>query len=298
MIHEIKAIIGLLYFGILLATPVMGQQRVFLAGHERELQDDIDKLITGMEVDFIQIIYEESIDPEHDGVLNADLLKQKVEMLFPDQNQKGFGCLDWETPVLDILYFQKEGSDRVVEEMLKALQLVQTMRPNMKWGYYGLNRQEYYKRDFDWAQRSRNFLPLIEACDVNYPSIYLFYPEAVNGRDFELSYARENTSLNLNFCFEKKIPVVPFVWHRWHDGDKKYGMQSISPTEFRRHVSAILDERFKGDGVSGIALWCMDKYFVTQNDVVKKEMGQLSPELYRRKIISEYLTIMQQEQNH
>jgi hypothetical protein len=273
---------------------MVAAQRVYLSGHPRELQESFDQTIKSRGYGWIPIIYEDFIDPTHDGLLDDDLLKKRIKELFPASNASGICVLNWETPTMERVAALKLDPDvyqKQVAEMVRALKIAKALRPRVKWGYYGLNIQEYYYRNDSWRSRTEGFLPVMEASDILFPSLYKFYPYSINGYAFEESYAKENIDLILQYGARLSKPVMPFVWPRFHDADPKFGLQSIPDKEWTDHIGFLAKPNAKGQQISGIVMWAMDVYYLQSSEVVKKEAGSRKPENYRQENLLHYLDL-------
>ncbi len=249
--------------------------------------------LEGNEINEVKIIVERSIYTKNPLKVDEANLTKVINSMFPSKTQKGICTLDWEGKALAIL--EKSDSDSaefktMVSEYIKAIRIAKRLRPNMKWGYYGLPFKNYWNRDDNWRNRTLELLPLFKEADMIFPSIYDFYDDSVGWAD-DPAYVNDNVVLALEVGTRLNKPVFPFVWHRYHNSNKKKGYELIPEEEFKTHLDAALKANFQNKYIKGIVWWGADRWFYAnkKNEVLKKEASKnKSFDEYQKNVLIDY----------
>lgn len=207
-----------------------------------------------------------------------DKLSAWVDKYLPDPQSAVTVVLDWEGPRMDQIFAgpQVQGEyEEAKRELLSAYALVKKMRPNTKVGFYGFPERNYWNRDEAWRSRNTAMADFLGQVDAIFPSIYDFYRTNDRNRGEELGYVRENTEEALRLGTALNKPVFPFIWHRYHDSNKKFRRQLIPEAEFREHVGTIARSTYEGSKVDGIVWWSSEQYFY--NIAKKNASGPKGP---------------------
>lgn len=210
-----------------------------------------------------------------DGLyLEANKLTERIIALIPDPKGKDIVVLDWEGKRMKQLLngAVTKGADyrKAKEQLLSAYRLVKRIRPQTTVGFYGFPERNYWKRDASWRERNIGIKDLLKEVDAIFPSIYDFYQINDRNRDTELAYARENTEEAISLGAALGKPVYPFVWHRYHDSNKKVGKQLIPTAEFEEHLRTIATTKVGGKKIDGLIWWSSERYFFNISDAVDK----------------------------
>lgn len=211
---------------------------------------------------------------------NKEKLHAKIERMLPKRSAKAVGVLNWEGHGIEVLRKantnSKEFND-VLREYLKAIEYAKEMRPNVKWGFYALPLRSYWNRDEQWKERSKALKPIYQKSDILFPSIYDFYEDEVSfaGPTKDSLYVVDNIRLALEEGHRYNCEVMPFVWHRYHNSNKKKGRQLIPEQEFKKHIHSALTAKNNDEGISAIIWWGADAYTLKKkNTVLLKEAEQ------------------------
>jgi hypothetical protein len=103
----------------------------------------------------IQKVYVFGVAGESFAVINKDKLSADIKRKYPDASASGIGALDWEGKAFEKLKARGPITPDVQQAMndyISVLQLAKTLRPNVKWGFYGIPFTTYYNRDAKWKQ--------------------------------------------------------------------------------------------------------------------------------------------------
>jgi hypothetical protein len=222
--------------------------------------------MNGNNISNIPIFYTGTMDPKGIFKLDPQTLTNAIIKSIPDASSTGYAVIDWEGAIETPLEFKPENSPEYqssFNEFAKAIQLAKKLRPNMKWGFFGMPFPPLDKRD---TRRYTTLYSLIQMEDVIYPSMYIQYnTDNPNGhrsqsekRDLALSYL----SSSLAFAAQMNKPVVVFIWNRYYSaGFKQNSLQLISLNEFDNYAKEILALSYKGKKVDGLILWGADTYY-------------------------------------
>ncbi len=213
------------------------------------------------EVNVAPLIDRRYIDPNHDEIIDSAHLANSIKALYSGSKVK-YGLLDWESKDFEHLINCDTSDARfqvAMSKYLKLLAIAKAVQPDVKWGFYALPYRSYWK--LDSIERINNkLIPLLKECDVLLPSLYSYYP---NGTPFSHNekYFKTNITESLRIGDSLNKPVLAFVWHRWHDSNKKVGMQLIPPDEFRQYLRWILDASYNTKKVDGIVWFGVEVYY-------------------------------------
>ncbi|HLT88282.1 MAG TPA: hypothetical protein VKZ57_11875 [Sphingobacterium sp.] len=204
------------------------------------------------------VIYQVNFDPSDEGTLDENKLRTAIRREIPDNSNFKLGILDWEGKTirkLSVLSSKSQEFKKLQANFIRAIKIAKEERPNLKWSFYDIPMRRYFSKNQAWNRESQKLLPILKECDFISPSLYMIYPKALeksNGVDGYIDY-------NLSLCFDmaKKInkPVIPFVWHRTIDHDKKTGYGLISQGDFKVYIEDITRQRSNGNRVSGVIWW-------------------------------------------
>jgi Hyaluronidase len=214
-------------------------------------------------------IYGSDIDPDDDGLFSdpqplINALNQYVPV-----DYKGPVCLDWEGYGGHLLAspIGTPGRDVEIGEFVRAIQVAHQTRPNAKFGFYTLPFSSLYDRDQIWHDHNASLMPIYDASQCLFPSIYRFYPDnqPFFGAAEDKAYVKESVALALEFA--KGKPVYPYMWPRFHNSNQVLGYHLIPEAEFKAHVSYAFKAQYNGDRADGVVWWGADQHFywVAQN---------------------------------
>jgi hypothetical protein len=213
------------------------------------------------------------IDPTKSLKLNVETLTKAIEKQFPDPSATGTAVLDWEGELYNDLRgkLSPESPEykSALNEYIKAIQLAKKLRPNIKWGYYAVPFTIHQNDESRLSALNKNIYPLLQQCDIFFPSLYLngFEPE---GSD---AFVMFNVKQSLIPASELNKPVLPFVWHRIEDGNKEHGLKIISMDDFNKLISTALKVSYNHQKSAGVVWWGADPYFYrfTKDKALLKE---------------------------
>ncbi|SEW44491.1 Hyaluronidase [Chitinophaga sp. YR573] len=222
----------------------------------------------------VHVIYQRYVEPKGDMKVDESLLVSTIERIFPDKNASGIGIMDIEGKPAAILYAKDEDDPDYQSILnnyyLKALRIAKNTRPNVYWGYYNLPFNAFWNRTDKWKANSKKVASLLRECDIMFPSLYEYYP---NSRVISnQSYVNDNLANALSLAKQLGVPVMPFVWHRWHPSNHKIGYTLISLDDFKSHVQSILSAGKGNPLFAGIVWWGYDAYLnkVKNNNLMKE----------------------------
>jgi hypothetical protein len=196
------------------------------------------------------------IDPNRTGKIDAAFLDKSIREIFPSSNATGMGLLDLEDQNYEAV--KRGGTDAVsfeqgMAEMMKMIRIAKRLRPRVQWSIYNLPFATYYDKDEKWTNQYDRLKPLFDLVDVLTPSLYDFYPDNTEFTD-DKTYYGDNLKTSLRIAKLTGKPLMPYVWHRWHDSNQKNGLILIDEPEFKLDITQILEANYQGTMVSGL-IW-------------------------------------------
>lgn len=199
-----------------------------------------------------------SYDAVDQQKLIADIQKR-----YPGVSDSGIAALDWEGKMIGTLVNSRSDDpefNKTLNSYINILKMAKALRPNVKWGYYAVPFSRFYGRS-KLGEDLRRIEPLLNECDVFFPSFYESYKDGSIERDDNEHFANENLNAILRVAQRMDKPVLPFVWYRYHVSNKNIGLQLIPGDEFEKYLNAILSVNYNGKKVSGVVCWSADTYY-------------------------------------
>jgi hypothetical protein len=222
--------------------------------------------------------------------LDETAFRGRIEKAFPDPNATGIGALDWEGSAFSKLRSGDPGSDdyrQGLNQYIRAIQIAKYMRPNVKFGFYAL---PFTDREADYQKWNDATAPLLQECDIFFPSLYQYYPQSSTRGDKESSYVKNNMVLVLKLAAQYNKQVMPFIWHRLYPDNKEHGLALISQTGFEKRVQYLVTTQYQGKGIDGIVWWSSDNYYFNQNSPTMQHEAPAGTDFksYHEKLIVRY----------
>jgi hypothetical protein len=236
-------------------------QRLLLVNEQ--LSDRVWPLVRQLGGRKSYLIIQHFIDADHDGTPDMARLREGVSWI-PVQ-EPVFACLDWETPVHEWLKQDPASPQfqQALATMIMVVREARRLRPNARWGYYGLPLRDYWTRDQKWRDRAAALAPLIAEVDAVYPSVYDFYRDGLDSTpERDHAYVRENVALALEIAGER--PVLAYVMVRYHESNKKAANARIGAEELIAHVRAVFEAEYQGRRAAGVVWWGAETWHVGQ----------------------------------
>ncbi len=221
-----------------------------------------------------QIIYQVNIDPKDEGAVNTTLLQTAILAQFPTNSAIPLGILDWEGKTakrLESLDPSAPEFKAIIDEFIKAVRLAKKLRPNVKWGFYGIPLKGYSSRGSKWKDKSLAFLPLLSECDFIAPSLYKYKSKNDGSGVNESDYVRDNVLMSLKMGSQINKPVIPFVWQRVHPSNKTNGYELINDDDFKSYLKTITTTTLNNKRVTGIIWWSNDKTLMSNKILMAKK---------------------------
>jgi hypothetical protein len=214
------------------------------------------------------------IDPQRTGKVDSVFLVKSIRELFPSENATGMGLLDLEDENYEAI--RRGGAKTVsfeqgMNEMMKMIRIAKSLRPRVNWSIYNLPFATYYDKDANWSNQFQRLKPLFEMVDVLTPSLYDFYPDTTEFTD-DKTYFADNLRVSLQISKLSGKPVMPYVWHRWHDSNQKNGLLLIDEPEFKQDIRQMLEAEYEGARVSGL-IWfgAQSSFYKIKPDLADKD---------------------------
>lgn len=196
-----------------------------------------------------QMVYGDFIYPKNAMVLNESVFTKEILRLFPNKTESGLCILDWEGKVYENLVGRNVSrvlKDKAQREFIKAIKLAKSLRPNVKWGFFGLPQDNY-------DEISEEYLTSIYALsDVISPAVYLSSP--LEGFD----KGKMNRSAQIAKKHNKLL--LPVVWDRFNTLDKKYRQKLMSNSVFVSYTKKLMDFSYNGRASNGVIYWGRDTW--------------------------------------
>lgn len=204
--------------------------------------------------------------------LDVALLQKEINRAVPDKNQKGIVYINLEMPFPDMQGKDNRLAIKAMNYCLAVLKYAKKARPNIKWGFYAIPFTSVWGANQEFFNAQNKFAPLLKECDIFFPSLYTFYSDPatllINGN--YLNYNLEGV-IKLGIKYNK--PVYIFMWHRYHNSNKKESMKEIPDNIWNDQIETVASQNVNGKFVDGILWWGADTYFYERPEAanMKKE---------------------------
>lgn len=205
---------------------------------------------------------------KNDFSFNKNELKKELDRIFPSPTSSGYAYLDIEDPYMEMIMnldSQNQKFQKAQKLYLDVLAYAKQLRPNVKWGYYGIPFTTYWERNNKFYNKNQKIQSILKKVDVFYPSLYIFY----NNVSFSLEnsgYLKDNTKEVIKLASQYNKEIIPFVMSRYHPSNKDKRFKHIENNDFSSYMSSILKSSYNGKVVNGVALWNVDNYFYSINE--------------------------------
>jgi hypothetical protein len=201
------------------------------------------------------------IDPGNKTLrLNPQVLTDAINKLIPDPSASGIANLDWEGKLYNDIRGKAPGSpefNTAMGEFIKTVQLAKRLRPNIKWGFYGIPFTIHQYDEARLTSINNNIKPLLQECDVFMPELYLNGHETSGANAF----AAQSMKVSLRLADQMNKPVLPFVWHRVDNGNADDGFKLIPLNDFNSFVATTVNTSYNGRKAIGVIWWGADTYY-------------------------------------
>ena len=249
-----------------------------------DINDSTRKVLASMGYRFTTLI------DWYTPTLDEAAFRDRIEKAIPDPNATGIGALDWEGSAFSRLRTGDPGSDDYkagLNQYIKAIQIAKSMRPNVKFGFYAL---PFINRDADYQKWNDAIAPLLQECDIFFPSLYQYYPQSSKTGGRESDYVKGNLTECLRLASKYNKMVMPFIWHRLYPDNKEHGLTLISQSGFNKRVKYIVTTQYQGKGIDGMVWWSSDNYYYSQKNPTMQHEAPSGMDFksYHEKLIIKY----------
>lgn len=250
-----------------------------------------------------------SIPQRADLAAHVQRLKADIQKAIPDPNWDGYAVIDYESWWPAWEQHQEEGIreeslkraraghpglsneevERIAAEefeaaagrfLLVTLEACKAERPRAKWGYYA------YPSHFP-TKRLDVYQPIFDASTAFYPSLYVRYfgvadkevPGVGQRRISEYAVFMERVVRESRAVVGDR-PILPFIWARYFDGNRTYGLQFLNGLDLR----AMLDTPWLG-GADGAIFW---------DDITTPEQARKTTGYFKSRVAGELRSLLRE----
>ncbi|MBB2954366.1 hyaluronidase [Sphingobacterium faecium] len=246
----------------------------------------------------INIFYQKEVTT--DGLnLDVKMFKEHIEKR-TNLNSKGIAIIDWEGLAFKALSGSSDAkAEMIIKQFLKALDIAKQMRPNLKWGFYGLPVRTFNGNNANWRKINTRLLPIFKKVDVIAPSLYIYNasPKVYNVK-LPLTERGSGDHLYVNLDYALKLAkqynkeVYPFIWHKRNSGKSNEALSLIPIDIFKNYYTMISSRVSSGKKVSGVIWWDSQKYYYLNRKkypaLEKEYQGVVDVEKYDYDIFKKY----------
>ncbi len=265
----------LLVLFVLFWMPSQAQQlRLYTISDPEDVGPKGRKQLFVPDIGSVRIIYHHEVDPDNDGQVNYDVLRQAIVKKIPNRNETGFCILDWEGPQFEYLKFgaiDVDSMNAIVRKFHAMLSYAEKMRPKAKWGIYDMPVSTYWvKQDSLWPKRAAIIQSLVSRCAVLAPCLYDYYQTGSYSWMDDEAYIKMTIERSLQMAEGTNKVVLPFVWHRYHKSTT-----------------------WKGKHINGLVWWQEDLYYyqIGEPQFLREAAGR-DKLAYLDDVILKYLAII------
>ena len=152
----------------------------------------------------------------------------------------------------DILSGDFAQAEESREKLIQILRWAKAANPSLKYGYYScVPIRDYFTpvgkdpgKLKQWQAANDVLLPLADAADVLFPSLYTFYEDQKGWQQYARGVIGEAKRL------AKGKPIYVFLWPRYHGSNKALGNRLVAGDFWGIQLETVYSE-----GVRGIVIW-------------------------------------------
>lgn len=242
-------------------------QDVYVALDTKAPRKEAESALIKAGVSEAKIVYGRYIYRKNYPYLMEKSLTANIKKLFPNPDAKGIGVIDWEGAGYDDL-MGKNGLDafnKVFPEFERALSIAKKLRPNVKWGFYGIPFRSSYggvlKDDHVWKKSNERIIRLMSQSDVLLPVFY----DSHNDPDFSasLKVLEKEYIMSLEYGKMTGKKIIPVIWHRYHKTVKEAKTPLMSAEHFKQILTMI--QQKKTERLGGILWWAGEDIFAKRD---------------------------------
>ncbi|ASK30377.1 hypothetical protein CEY12_09745 [Chryseobacterium sp. T16E-39] len=213
------------------------------------------------------IFYQKEVTTDGSN-LDVDMFTKNI-MEKTSADNTGIAIIDWEGPAMKAISGSNDSdAEAAIQQFVKAVGTAKKLRPNLKWGFYGLPVRTFKGSNNDWKNINARLSPIFTAVDIIAPSLYMYNvnPRVYNARSPILELGSgDYIYVNLDYALEmgKKYnkEVYPFIWQKRNSGNSNMAMSLIPVDIFKNYYKMIASRVSSGKRVNGIIWWDSQKYF-------------------------------------
>lgn len=215
----------------------------------------------------INIFYQKEVTK--DGLnLDVRMFKEYIEKR-TTINSKGIAIIDWEGLAFKALSGSSdEKAEIIIQQFIKAIKIAKQLRPNLKWGFYGLPVRTFNGNNANWRKINARLLPIFMEVDIIAPSLYIYNasPKVYNVK-FPVTERGSGDHLYVNLDYALKLAeqynkeVYPFIWHKRNSGKSNEALSLIPIDIFKNYYKMIISRISSGRKVNGVIWWDSQKYY-------------------------------------
>ena len=232
---------------------------------------------------------------------NFDIKKfiNSVNSKIPKVGNSGYAVLDWEGEKEMALNQQKDPNEflKAKNDFINAIKMAKKLRPNMKWSFYGFPTTNFWSPDVKWENRNNRLHDLFVQMDFFAPSLYLFYPPMQLSSVMTKNYLRKNLAFSFRLSKKYKKEVIPFIWHRYHPSNDKYGLKQVYENDFRHYVETLFHYSSDGINVQRVIWWNAENFYYNNRNHyrnISQEYSNVTFEAQQTTIFNKYLKIIKE----
>lgn len=287
----------ILFFLLIFVTFINAQQKQQIFFCSEIYNPTQQEFVKRNNIKNFYIIYQDYII---DRYLNLDKekLKKEIDRQIPNSNTFGYAALDIEAESVLIILKEKKVStseyNRILNNHINTIKYVKSLRPNIKWTFYGYNLTSYpYVTSEHESSVTVGTYPLLKELDFLAPSMYLQDEKTPLNLDKIKNFVSSNLSLSLKLGEKFSKPVYPFVWNRYHNIESENTL--IKPADFQWYIHDILNFSSNKRKVNGVIFWNSETYVyeTNKNINVKNEYRNVKDiNKYQKEILQKYWDVI------
>lgn len=197
-----------------------------------------------------KMIYGDHLYPNNSKVLVSSIFEQEIIRLFPNSNSSGICIIDWEGPIYENLInknasIEKKQSAQI--EFLKAIRLAKLLRPNVKWGFFGIPYDEFNSFSDKYIKA------IYKEVDIISPAVYISSPF--------VSYDEEKMKRSAQIAKNYGKLFYPVIWDRFNTTNKTHRHKLLSDQQFKTYLIGLKKFRYTNKSIDGLIYWGRDTWF-------------------------------------
>lgn len=276
-------------------------QKLFFAGENYVWQTQFYK---DNGIPPMYMLYQHNFVSSNGLAIDKKLMEKWMDKIIPDKVTPGYGILDWEGYIYNVIAGWQSVSattyKKYLNQFIAAIRYAKYLRPNIKWSIYFMPTYLYSQYAEGKVKSHDRRMALLKELDFLAPSLYQFYDYKTVSAGFVSQYIDANLKFSVELGLKLNKPVYCFVWHRYQPyvaGSGYANANMLIPVgTFSEAMTRMLNTKVFNKKIDGLIWWnCEDFLYENRyNDPILLNEYQNVTDIstYKKNVLLTYLGVL------